>query len=61
MFIVLGECRKNYRQATNTYAERYPNREKKLHMTFKRLLDLFYFAYGMATVKKKKEHEENSY
>jgi len=22
MFMVLGECRKNYRQAANTYAER---------------------------------------
>jgi len=41
MFMILGECRKNYRQAANMYAERYPNRKRKLHMAFKRLLECF--------------------
>jgi len=29
MFMILGKCKKNYRQAANTYAERYLNRERK--------------------------------
>jgi len=41
MFIVLGECRKKYRQAANTYTECYPNRERKLHMVFKWLMERF--------------------
>jgi len=49
-FMILGECRKNYRQATNTYAKHYPNRERKSHVALKRLLERF-IAYD--TVKKK--------
>jgi len=51
MFTVLGECRKNYRQAANTYTERYLNHEKKSHVSFKRLSERF-IAYG--TVKEEK-------
>jgi len=56
MFILLGECiyRKNYRQAANTYVECYPNREKKSHVAFKRLLKHFYCLWYYT----KKEHEE---
>jgi len=52
----MGFRRKNYRQAANTYAERYPNRERKLHI-FKRLLECF-IAYGTV---KKKNTKKNSY
>jgi len=40
--MVLGEYKKNYRQAANTYAERYPNRERKSHVAFKQLFLMFY-------------------
>jgi len=48
--MILEECKKNYRQAANTYAKRYSNRERKLHMAFKRLSEHF-IAY--VTVKEK--------
>ena len=35
--MVLGECRKHYRKAQDFYAARYPDRQQKLHMAFKRL------------------------
>jgi len=54
--MVLGECRRNYRQAANTYAERYPNRERKSYMVFKRLE--CFIAYD--TMKEKKEHKEKT-
>jgi len=49
--MVLEKCRKNYRQAANTCAERYSNHERKSHMTFKRLSECF-IVYN--TVKEKK-------
>ena len=39
--MVLGECRKNYRNAKDLYAARYPDRQQKLHMAFKRLAERF--------------------
>ena len=41
MLIVLGECRKYYRNAQDLYAARYPDRQQKSHMAFKRLADRF--------------------
>ena len=42
MMMVLGECRKDYRNAQDLYAARYPGRQQKSHMAFKRLADRFY-------------------
>jgi len=53
MFMVLRECRKNYCQAINIYAECYFIRERKSHMAFKRLLERF-IAYGIVKEKKRK-------
>ena len=39
--MVLGECHKHYRNDRDLYAARYPDRQQKLHMAFKRLADLF--------------------
>ena len=39
--MVLEECRKHYRNAQDLYAARYPDRQQKSHMTFKRLADRF--------------------
>jgi len=39
--MILEKCKKKYRQAVNTYAEHYSNRERKSHMTFKRLSERF--------------------
>lgn len=36
MLLILGECRRNYRQASLRWAERFPNNLKS-HMAFKRL------------------------
>ena len=41
VLMVLGECRKLYRNAQDLYAARYPDRQQKLHMAFKRLADCF--------------------
>ena len=41
MLMVLGECRKHYRNAQDSYAARYPDRQQKSHMAFKRLADCF--------------------
>ena len=38
---MLGECRKHYRNAQDFYAARYPDRQQKSHMAFKRLADRF--------------------
>jgi len=51
MFMVLGKCRKKYRQIANTYT--YPNREKKSHMAFKWLSECL-----MVLWRKRKEYEE---
>ena len=48
MFMVLGECRKHYRNAQDFYAACYPDRQQKSPMTFKRLADRF---YRLGTVK----------
>ena len=39
--VVLGECRKYYRNAQDLYATRYPDRQQKSHMAFKRLAERF--------------------
>ena len=41
MLTLLGECRKHYRNAQDLYAARYPDRQQKSHMAFKRLADRF--------------------
>ena len=41
MLMVLGECRKHYRNAQGLYAARYPDRQQKSHMAFKGLADRF--------------------
>ena len=41
MLMVLGKCRKHYRNAQDLYAARYPDRQQKSHMAFKRLADRF--------------------
>ena len=41
MLMVLGECRKHYRNPQGLYAARYPDRQRKSHMAFKRLADRF--------------------
>ena len=41
MLMVLGECRKHYRNARDLYAARYPDRQQKSHMASKRLADRF--------------------
>ena len=41
MLMVLGECRKHYRNAQDVYAAHYPYRQQKSHMAFKRLADRF--------------------
>ena len=39
--MVLGECRKHCRNALDLYAARYPDRQQKSHMAFKRWSDRF--------------------
>ena len=41
MLMVLGEFRKHYRNAQVLYAARYPDRQQKSYMAFKRLADRF--------------------
>ena len=41
ILMVLGECRKHYRNAQNLYAARYPDMQQKSYMAFKRLADRF--------------------
>ena len=41
MLMVLGECRKHFRNAQDLYAACYPNRQQKSHIAFKRLADRF--------------------
>ena len=41
MLMVLGECRKHYGNAQDLYASRYPDRQQKSHIAFKRLADRF--------------------
>ena len=41
MLMVLGECRKHYRNAQDLYAARYPDGQQKSHMAFKRLAHCF--------------------
>ena len=42
MLMVLGECRKHYKNAQDFDAVRYPDRQQKSHMAFKRLANSFY-------------------
>ena len=42
VFMVLGECRKHYRNTQDLYVARYPDRQQKSHMAFKGLADPFY-------------------
>ena len=39
--MVLWECRKHYRKAQDLSAARYPDRQQKSHMAFKRLAGHF--------------------
>ena len=39
--MVLGECRKHYKNAQDLYAARYPHRQQKSHMAFKQLAERF--------------------
>ena len=41
VLIVLGECRKHYRNGQDLYAARYSDKQQKSHMAFKRLADHF--------------------
>ena len=41
MLMVLGKCRKHHRNVQDLYAARYPDRQQKSHMAFKRLTDRF--------------------
>ena len=41
MLMLLGECRKHYRNVQDFYAAPDPNRQQKSHMAFKRLADHF--------------------
>ena len=41
MLMVLRECRKHYRNTQDLYVARYPDRQQKLLMAFKRLADRF--------------------
>ena len=41
MLMVLGECRKHYRNAQDLYEARYPDRQQKSHMALEGLADLF--------------------
>ena len=41
MLMVLGECRKNYRNAQDFYGARYPDRQQKSQIAFKRLAERF--------------------
>ena len=41
MLIVLGEYRKHFKNVKDLYAARYPDRQQKSHMAFKRLADRF--------------------
>ena len=41
MLMLLGDCRKHYRNAQDLYVARYPDRQQKSHMAFKRLPDRF--------------------
>ena len=49
MLMVLGNCRKLYRNSQDFYAAHYPDSQQKSHMAFKRLADRF---YRFDTVKK---------
>ena len=42
MLMVLGKCRKHYRNVQYLYAARYPDRQQKSHMAFKQLADRFW-------------------
>ena len=41
MLMMLGECRKHHRNAQDLYAARYPDRQQKSHIAFKRLANRF--------------------
>ena len=41
MLMVLGECRKHYRNSQDLYAACYPDRQQRSQMDFKRLADRF--------------------
>ena len=41
MLMVLGECRKHYRNTQDLYAAGYTDRQHKSHIAFKRLADRF--------------------
>ena len=41
MLMVLGECRKHYRNTQDLYAAHYPDRQQKSYMAFKQLADRF--------------------
>ena len=58
MFMVLGECRKYYRNVQDLYAACYPDRQQKSHMAFKRLADRFCL---FGTVKQTQQHKFHPY
>ena len=41
MLMVLGQCRKHYRNVQDLYAAPYPDRQQKSHMAFKRLAERY--------------------
>ena len=55
MLMVLEECRKYYRNAQDLYAARYPDRQQKSHMAFKRLADRFCY---FGTVKQTRDKRQ---
>ena len=62
MLMVLGECRKHNRNAQDSYAAHYPDRQQKSHMTFKRLADHFcrFGTVKQTQVKRRKNVNENN-
>ena len=62
MLMVLGECCKHYRNVQDFYAARYPDRQQKSHMAFKRLADRFcrFGAVKQTQVKRRPIFNENN-
>ena len=57
MLMVLGECRKHYRNDQDLCMARYPDKQQKSHMAFKRLADHF-CRFGTAKqTRDKRAHE----
>ena len=59
MLMVLGECRKHYRNAQDLYAARYPDRQQKSRMAFKRLAGRF-GTVKQTRVKRRPINDENN-